>query len=155
MLPPQCLIRACRPSDAAALTALAWLSKARWGYPDEWLALWRADLAITPETIEDSIGCVAEIDARIIGFWIRAAIDADEPTRGWLFVHPDYWRRGVARALWSELRKAAAARGIAHFVIEADPNAVPFYRSIGAMEIGRKESTVIPGRFLPILRIPV
>jgi ribosomal protein S18 acetylase RimI-like enzyme len=63
--------------------------------------------------------------------------------------------QGVARALWSELRKEAAARGIRSFVIEADPNAVPFYLSLGAEKIDEKESTVIPGRFFPILRVPV
>lgn len=82
-------------------------------------------------------------------------MDSDEPTRGWLFVHPDHMGQGVARALWSELRKEAAARGIRSFVIEADPNAVPFYLALGAEKIGEKESTVIPGRLFPILRVPV
>ncbi|WP_412026217.1 GNAT family N-acetyltransferase [Burkholderia cepacia] len=149
------VIRAGRPSDADQLTKLAFLSKAHWGYPTEWLELWEADLTVTPEMIEDSIAFVAETGERIIGFWVRASMDSDEPTRGWLFVHPDHMGQGVARALWSELRKEAAARGIRSFVIEADPNAVPFYLALGAEKIGEKESTVIPGRLFPILRVPV
>jgi GNAT superfamily N-acetyltransferase len=149
------VIRAGRSSDADQLTQLAFLSKAHWGYPKEWLELWGADLTVRPEMIEDSIAYVAETEERIIGFWVRASMDADEPTRGWLFVHPDHMGQGVARALWSELRKEAAARGIRRFVIEADPNAVPFYLALGAEKIGEKESTVIPGRLFPILRIPV
>ncbi|WP_446902643.1 GNAT family N-acetyltransferase [Burkholderia sp. YIM B11467] len=149
------VIRAGRPSDADQLTKLAFLSKAHWGYPKEWLELWEADLTVRPEMIEDSIAFVAETEERIIGFWVRASMDSDEPTRGWLFVHPDHMGQGVARALWSELRKEAAARGIRSFVIEADPNAVPFYLALGAEKIGEKESTVIPGRLFPILRVPV
>ncbi|WP_175747846.1 GNAT family N-acetyltransferase [Burkholderia ambifaria] len=154
-MPVQFVIRACRPSDADQLTKLAFLSKAHWGYPKEWLDLWQGDLTLTPEMIEGSIAYVAEAEEQIIGFWVRASMDSDEPTRGWLFVHPDHMGQGVARALWSELRKEAAARGIRSFVIEADPNAVPFYLSLGAEKIGEKESTVIPGRFFPILRVPV
>lgn len=105
--------------------------------------------------IEDSIAYIAEAEQQIIGFWVRAAIDSGEPTCGWLFVHPDHMGKGVARALWSEVKKEAEARGIKRFVIEADPNAVPFYLSLGAEKIGEKESTLIPGRFFPIILLPV
>lgn len=154
-MPAQFVIRACCTSDADQLTKLAFLSKAHWGYPKEWLDLWQGDLTVTPEMIEGSIAYVAEAEEQIIGFWVRASMDSNEPTRGWLFVHPDHMGQGVAHALRSELRKEAAARGIRSFVIEADPNAVPFYLSLGAEKIGEKESTVIPGRFFPILRVPV
>lgn len=151
----QFVIRACSPSDAEQLTKLAFLSKAHWGYPKEWLDFWQNDLTITPELIEDSIAYIAEAEQQIIGFWVRAAIDSGEPTCGWLFVHPDHMGKGVARALWSEVKKEAEARGIKRFVIEADPNAVPFYLSLGAEKIGEKESTLIAGRFFPIILLPV
>lgn len=151
----QFVIRTCSPSDAEQLTKLAFLSKAHWGYPKEWLDFWQDDLTITPELIEDSIAYIAEAEQQIIGFWVRAAIDSGEPTSGWLFVHPDHMGKGVARALWSEVKKEAEARGIKRFVIEADPNAVPFYLSLGAEKIGEKESTLIPGRFFPIILLPV
>ena len=98
-------VRACRPSDATELTQLAVLSKAHWGYPKEWLELWHADLSITPEVIERSFGYVAEIEERIIGFWIRAAVASEAPTSGWLFVHPAHMGQGIARALRSRTRK--------------------------------------------------
>ncbi|MDR9247293.1 hypothetical protein FEP17_05672 [Burkholderia multivorans] len=114
-------VRAARASDAGQLTTLARLSKAHWGYPREWLDLWEADLTITPETIDDSIGYVAEYEGWIVGFWIRAAMNCDRPTPGWLFVDPDHMGQGIGRALWAAVRQEAAARGIASFVIEADP----------------------------------
>ncbi|KFG92877.1 GCN5 family acetyltransferase [Burkholderia paludis] len=152
---PPFSVRAAHPSDANALTALARVSKAHWGYPEEWLAVWEGDLTIAPEMISGSIGYVAESAAHVVGFWIRTASDSDLPTPGWLFVHPDYMGRGIARALWSAVRQEAAVRGIGSFVIEADPNAAPFYLSLGAVKIGEKESSVIPGRFFPILKITV
>jgi predicted N-acetyltransferase YhbS len=63
--------------------------------------------------------------------------------------------QGVARALWESVRTEAAARGIKSFVIEADPNAAPFYMTLGAEKIGEKESSMVPGRFFSILRIRI
>lgn len=148
-------IRAVRPEDADRLTALAFLAKAHWGYPSEWLEAWRAELTLTPAMLAAAMGYVAELGPDIIGFWVRAALDSDQLTPGWLFVHPEHMGRGVAHALWGALRNDAAARGIRSFVIEADPHAVPFYRKLGAERIGEKASVVIPERVIPILRIPI
>ncbi len=149
------VVRTAQASDADRLTQLARLSKGHWGYPKEWLDLWESDLEIKPEMIEQAIGYVAESEGKLVGFWIRASMQSDQPTPGWLFVHPDHMGRGVAGALWSAIREQAIARGIRSFVIEADPHAVAFYQTLGAEKIGEKESTVIPGRFIPILRIPI
>ncbi|MBN3786596.1 GNAT family N-acetyltransferase [Burkholderia sp. Ac-20353] len=148
-------IRRAHPMDADRLTKLARLSKAHWGYPDDWLNIWQPELAVTPEMIVGAIGYVAESGEEIIGFWVRASLESDQPTPGWLFVHPDHMGQGIARALWYEVQKEAAARGIKSFVIEADPNAAAFYMKLGAEQIGERESTVIPGRSIPILRIPI
>lgn len=150
---PECSIRAAHPSDAGRLTELAHLSKAHWGYPKAWLDSWHADLTVTPEAIETAIAYVAESEGQIVGFWARTPSESDQPTPSWLFVHPDHMGRGIAHALWSAIRKEAIARGIGSFVIEADPHAVPFYLKLGAEQIGERESAVIPGRFVPILRI--
>lgn len=131
-------VRSARAADADELTRLARLSKAHWGYPKEWLDVWQNDLTISPETIEGAIGYVAESGESIIGFWIRASLNSDRPTPGWLFVHPDHMGQGVARALWESVRTEAAARGIKRFVIEADPNAAPFYLTLGAEKIGKR-----------------
>ncbi|AJC22655.1 GNAT family N-acetyltransferase [Pandoraea pulmonicola] len=151
----QYTIRRAPPSDAARLTRLARASKAHWGYPKKWLDLWQADLVVTSETIRRAIGYVAEVGEEIIGFWVRMALDSELPTPGWLFIDPRYMGQGVARALWAEVRKEAAERGIESFVIEADPNAVGFYLGLGAERIDQKESSVIPGRIIPILRLPI
>ncbi|NTZ10438.1 GNAT family N-acetyltransferase [Burkholderia metallica] len=148
-------VRSARAADADELTRLARLSKAHWGYPKEWLDLWQSDLTISPETIEGAIGYVTESGESIIGFWVRTSLDSDRPTPGWFFVHPDHMGQGVARALRESVRAEAAARGIKSLVVEADPNAAPFYLTLGAEKIGEKESSVIPGRFFPILRITV
>ncbi|WP_254214889.1 GNAT family N-acetyltransferase [Burkholderia multivorans] len=61
-------------------------------------------------------------------------MDCERPTPGWLFVHPDHIGQGIGLALWTAVRKEAAARGIASFAIEADPKktAVPNHRVVFA-----------------------
>ena len=52
--------------------------------------------------------------------------------------------------------KAHAVKLGAHtMTIQGDPHALEFYRAAGASVIGEMESGSIPGRFLPLLEIPL
>ena len=44
-----------KPEDAEELTKVLIASKKHWGYPDEWFDLWKDELSITPEDINQSI----------------------------------------------------------------------------------------------------
>jgi hypothetical protein len=39
------------PSEAAALTEIAFAAKRHWGYPEHWIAHWRSILTVTPEFV--------------------------------------------------------------------------------------------------------
>lgn len=145
-------IRFAKSDEAKELTQLAFLSKAHWGYSPEWLESWRDDLTVTPELIKNSIAFVAELNGKIVGFWCRSVNDSTEPSQGLLFIHPDHMGKGVGKLLFKAVKEDAIKRGIYSFTIEADPNAVPFYEKMGAKKIGEKESAVIVGRKIPILR---
>jgi len=149
------IIRPALPSEAETLSTLAFISKAYWGYPKEWLEAWKDELAVTPEMIQSSISFVAELDGQIVGFWCRAAADSLEPSEGRLFIHPDHIKQGLGRRLWDAVRESAANRGIRFFTFEADPNAAAFYIKMGAQKVGEKESTVVPGRMFPIVRFEI
>ena len=60
--------------------------------------------------------------------------------------------QGIGRALFRHAAERAAARNALCLTIEADPNAEPFYRRMGAVRAGRV-ATEIGGRSrnLPIL----
>jgi GNAT superfamily N-acetyltransferase len=145
-------IRRAKPFDAGELTTLALLSKAYWGYPKEWLDLWRDELEISPKIIEQSIAFVVIYHGKIVGFWCRSFIESRYRTPGYLFIHPEHMRKGIARRLWLVVKKEAIAKGIKAFTIEADPHAVPFYLEIGGQKIGEIESQVIPGRKIPLIK---
>ena len=58
---------------------------------------------------------------------------------------------GTGKMLYVWACRFAQGLGARELVIEADPDAAPFYRHMGAEPAGEAESGSIPGRFLPRL----
>ena len=97
---------------------------------------------------------VAERDGHLVGFYALAG----EPPQGTLedlFVEPDHIGTGVGRALWEHAMVAARTLGFERLTLEADPGAEPFYLAMGAHRIGSVPSGSIPGRFIPLLEVPI
>jgi len=70
---------------------------------------------------------------------------ATEPARIRAFyVHPDFARRGLARALFEACRAAARAAGFRRLALAATLPGVPLYRALGFVEVGREE-VPLPG----------
>ena len=113
---------------------------------------WRADLTITPEFITQNPTFLAELNGQIIGF--HALIEKDE---SWslehLWILPGQMGHGFGRRLFAHAAAYAAERGALSLTIEADPNAEPFYRRMGAIRDGTRESQIDGQiRRLPLLR---
>ncbi|MFF3259601.1 GNAT family N-acetyltransferase [Streptomyces sp. NPDC002932] len=143
-------VRPAHPSEAVELTELALRSKAYWGYDEEFLAACRAELTMEPDEIGPRRTAVAEEDGRVLGF---TTLEEAPPTGvlGMMFAEPDAVGRGVGRLLFGHVVTEARRLGFARFTIDADPNAEPFYRAMGAVRIGATPSGSIPGRELPLL----
>jgi len=146
------IIRPGSPQEADRLTDIAFRSKASWGYPTAWINQWHDELTVTPKMIEKWVTFVAEYNGKIIGFWCRQAIQTDDISSGLLFIDPDYFGKGIAKRLWRHMKAALITKGVKHFIIEADPNAVSFYEKIGGIKVGEKDSPVIKGRKLSIMK---
>lgn len=95
---------------------------------------------------------VAEIKGKIIGFWCRESTESNGITSGYLFIDPDHMGIGCASALYKALKQELSNKQIMSFTLEADPNAEGFYIKMGGIKIGKKRSTVVPGRILPIIK---
>jgi predicted N-acetyltransferase YhbS len=150
----QITIRPAREAEAAALTALCLRSKAHWGYDEEFMALSRAALTITPEFIATGCVFVAEAeDGRLLGISSVAALPDQERCHDLvhLFVEPGVIQSGVGRRLFEAAVNKARQDGARRLVILADPNAVEFYRRVGAKDAGEAPSESVPGRMLPLL----
>ena len=142
--------RAAKPGEAEALTELVLKSKAHWGYDQAFMDACRDELTITEEMIQSAEMRVAAVET---GPLAMAQLDCNGESASLdkLFVHPDWFGRGIGKALFGWAAETAAKAGARSMTIDADPDAVPFYRGLGAVEDSFVPSGSIEGRVLPRL----
>lgn len=152
--PADVVVRAARPSEASALSALALRSKGHWGYDATFLAACRADLTVPAQDCDGVRVRVAERGGALLGF---ARVTGRPPTGvlADLFVEPAAIGSGIGRLLLADALARAAERGFGSLVLDADPHAEPFYLRAGAVRIGTSPSGSVPGRLLPRLEMSV
>jgi len=146
-------IRVASPSEATALSELAFRSKAHWGYAPDFMQACRAELSVPLEAIEAGRVFVAEDAAGIAGVCALAPLDARRLDLSHLFVEPGRLRAGVGRALLAHAVAAARALGALRLQIQGDPHATGFYVACGARQVGELASGSIPGRVLPLFEL--
>lgn len=144
------ILRAARVDELEALTALCLRSKAVWGYDEAFMAACRTELTLTALDLNESDVQVAERDGVLIGL-AQISVDGTQADLEKLFVEPAVLRSGAGRALFEWAAAAAREHGAATLIIDADPDAAPFYRRMGARDDGVAPSGSIPGRMLPRL----
>ena len=148
-------LRQAAADEIEALAALAFRSKAHWGYDPAFMDACRDELGVTPAQIVAGRVVVAQIDAQTAGF---AAIEPLGELRydlTHLFVDPDWLRRGVEPRLLAAVCEQIAKAGGAVLEVQSDPNAAGFYRAEGGQPAGCDESLSIPGRMLPCFEFAV
>ena len=150
------LLRRARVEEAAQLTALALAGKRHWGYPAEWLALWRFDLTVTADYIRTQPVIVAEVEGAIVGFaGLLHAAEGDQLEHLWL--RPDCIGQGLGRRLFAGIIDQARPAGMTELQIKSDPNAEGFYLKMGAVRTG-EEVYELPGgirRVVPLLKFRI
>ena len=150
-------IREARPDEARLLSELALLSKAHWGYSQDFLESCRTELTIDPQRIgSDSYQYVAAVEGDVvIGFYALKRFSDDEYELEALFVAPGHICTGIGCALITHAKRMLSQRGAARLTIQGDPNASQFYVAAGGRQIGVRESSSIPGRHLPLFEIEI
>jgi len=143
-------LRSARPGERTQLSALCLRSKAHWGYDAAFLEACRAELTLSAADLRAAGLAVAERAGAFAGV-VQVSSEGAEADLLKLFVDPPAMGAGVGRALFDWAVEAAREAGAARLLIEADPDAAPFYERIGARRIGDAPSGSIPGRRLPLL----
>jgi len=147
-------IRRARPEDAATLSALAFRSKAYWGYDAAFMEACRDDLTLAAADLAASVAYVVEERGLILGFYrLHGHDDGDEVTLTDLFIAPEAIGHGHGRRLWRHAVRTATGLGFRAMVLQSEPHAEGFYRAMGAVRIGESPSTVFPDRVLPLMRV--
>ncbi|MCB1915697.1 MAG: GNAT family N-acetyltransferase [Rhodocyclaceae bacterium] len=144
-----------RAADAPQLSALAFRSKAMWGYGARFIHACRGELHVGAATLgaRDRRCLVARHGGSIRGFCMLVRETAHRWELDALFVSPEAIRHGIGRALMRAACQRVARDGARELLIQSDPHAEGFYRKLGAAAVGRRASDSIPGRHLPLLRL--
>jgi ribosomal protein S18 acetylase RimI-like enzyme len=145
-------IRPAAETEAQVLSSLAMRAKAHWGYSAEALESWRAELAVSPQSILAKPTFVAMVGIEVAGFYSLSPLGLSWELDH-LWVLPRFMRLGVGRALLSHALGTAARGGATEVTVDADPNAEPFYLECGAIRRGAVPAPLPgqPGRARPQL----
>ncbi len=146
-------VRPAKLSEGEALTSIALLSKGSWGYPDEYLQLWKDELTITDAYISVQAVWCAERGGTVVGFYSLKQV-AEGLELDFLYLLPNHMGQGVGSALLRHAMELAREMGVQSLRIVSDPNAEGFYRKHGARRIGMMPSKP-DGRSIPLLRLQV
>jgi len=146
-------IRRATPDEAAALTALAHAAKKHWGYPEEWIDHWQADLTITSDFMAQNEVFVATVDGEIAG--CCALVRSESLTElEHMWSAPKHMKKGIGRALFEHTRRRAEELGSNMIELSAYPKAERFYERMGAKRIGEVPADVLGhSRVLPRMRL--
>lgn len=158
------VIREAKISESASLTAISYEAKRYWNYPEEYFTVWKNELTITQEYIEENMVFVAEIDNVVIGYLSIVEIRSDLQTgnifikRGyWLehiFIKPEFIGKRVGTELIAFVKDLCKKKKIGSLLIFSDPNAKGFYAKVGARFVEESPSS-IDGRTVPVYELVI
>lgn len=138
-------------SDAITLTEIALKSKAFWGYTDQQIKSWIADLTVSEKIIQELIVYKYIFEKKIVGFYVLNQTIEKNIELEFLFVLPPFIGKGIGNQLIKHAFEKSVSLKCKQITVLADPNAASFYESKGFETIDQKESS-IAGRFLPVMR---
>ena len=150
---PTLHVRGATVAEREWLSALAFRSKATWGYSREFMDACRPELAVREAQIASGLIFVAEDENGIAGFYGLEPLSTERIELSHCLVEPAAIGKGVGRALLTHALEEVRKRGSSLLVIQSDPYAASFYARLGARAVGNRESDSIPGRMLPLLEL--
>lgn len=150
--------------DCDILTEISFAAKRHWNYPDNYYDLWKNELTITKDYINQNIVYTTWHKDSILGFYSIVEIKSDFYSgetfvkQGfWLehiFIRPGYHKFGIGRLMINHAKMTSKAMGIDNLLIFVDPYAKGFYDKIGANYLYDSKSS-IPGRLIPVYDLKV
>lgn len=116
------------------MTEIALASKGHWGYDEAFMVGVAAVMAIEPKYIAKHEVWVLVADGRPVGFY-AVVVDGDTAELDHLWLLPSTIGHGLGRKLFEHAVERAKAHGAIRMEWEAEPNAIGFYRRMGASPV--------------------
>jgi RimJ/RimL family protein N-acetyltransferase len=139
-----------RVEDHRVLSNLTFRSKQHWGYPDDYMLLWKDNLTITPSYIIQNKVVKALAAGQLIGYYGLSLTDNAVYRIDHLWLEPKFIQRGYCTQLFNFIKRYLTSIGHRRAVLTADPHSLGFYQKMGGKVVHMQQSQ-IPGRMLPIV----
>ena len=157
-------IRQAHDIDSDLLTEISFAAKRHWNYPDNYYDLWKDELTITKDYINQNIVFKALYQDSVIGFYSVIENETDFfagetfVKKGfWLehiFIKPEYHKLGIGLLLINHAKQVSKDFGISDLLIFVDPYAKGFYDKVGAEYLYDSKSS-IPDRMIPVYGLKI
>jgi GNAT superfamily N-acetyltransferase len=152
-------IRIALPGEDEILTEIAFAAKRTWNYTENYFEIWKGELTITKEYIQNNIVFVAEKGKQVVGFYSIVSV-VDDFMAGnvlvkkgfWLehlFIDPPFQHQGIGRKLIEHIKNYCKENRIGKLKIFVDPHATGFYEKMDAEFVENSPSS-IEGREVPV-----
>ena len=149
----QLVILRAEVADCPTLTEISKTAKAHWGYAQDWLALWDADLTITPALLQQGYVYKLVDQAKILGFCMIQE-EGEQLEIEHLWIRPAYMGKGLGKFLLRKVLDIVISKRHVTLSVIADPNATGFYEKFGLKTVDFVPS-LPEGRQLPLMRLPL
>jgi GNAT superfamily N-acetyltransferase len=163
-IPMKLLIGKAKPSDNHILTHISFSSKEYWKYPSHYYDIWKNELTITEEYIQQNDVYVVKNSSSIIGFYSLVHLQYNMEVSGitlekgmWLdhmFLLPDFLHKGIGTKMIFHLKEVIQELNVTELRVLADPNSQGFYEKLGFTFLKDYPST-IEGRTTPLLLLKI
>ncbi|MBI9050137.1 MAG: GNAT family N-acetyltransferase [Anaerolineaceae bacterium] len=139
-------------ADIEILSDIAIRSKAWWGYDESLMEIFSASPILNSQDIKQKTVIKVCLDDEIIGWYLYTKKDQEvELLEFWM--SPEYIGKGYGGKMFQHLGNQVKQEGIHSIVLEADPNAAPFYEHMGCKIIGQTWTEF--QRFIPRMRCSI
>lgn len=145
-------IQKATPNDAAILTNITKKSKAYWGYSNEQIENWSAQLTITKEYLENNQVYKLEVNNLIVGYYSYIILEENIVQLDNLFILPNCIGTGLGTFLMNDFFGKIKTLKVKKVLLESEPNAEKFYNKFGFKTI-EQIKTSIKDRFLPLMEL--
>jgi len=146
-------------TDANELTTISFAAKRHWNYPEHYYELWKNELTITSEYIQNNKVFKAIYSNTSVGYYSLVKNDKDFYAgdvlvkQGFylehIFILPMYHKRGIGREMIGHMKQYVLNMSINSVLVFADPYSRGFYDKTGAVFLYDSKSS-IPGRMIPV-----
>jgi GNAT superfamily N-acetyltransferase len=143
-------MRQALPKEGERLKEIGIESKAHWGYDEEFMSRFARVISMSSEYVRKHDVWVLETAGDIAGFYgLIHREDLCELDHLWLL--PRFIGSGLGRLMFEHAVRRAGEIGATRLELEAEPNALGFYRRMGAREVREAQSAL--GRTVQIMAL--